>query len=105
MTDWRDAAACEADSCFGRLHAFRHPFNTVTVGFTIVYPPRLSGTPEYKDEGCEFSIGFEKELADRLVGDVEFSRFFEFRGVDAEEGLARRGLAWRAGMKVSEIGL
>lgn len=90
MTDWRDAAACEADFGFGRPHAFRHPFNTVTVGITIVYPPRLSGATAWEDEGCEFSIGFEKELAEGLVRDLEFSRFFEFRGVDAEEGTARR---------------
>ena len=33
----------------------------------------------------EFCIGFEKELAERLVADPEWSKYFEFRGVDSED--------------------
>lgn len=91
-TDWRDAEACAADFGFARPHAFRFPFDTVTAGMSVVYPPRLNGAPAGEDEGCEFSIGFEKELAEGLVRDPEWSRFFEFRGLDAEEGTARRSV-------------
>ncbi|SPO06748.1 related to Tri201 - trichothecene 3-O-acetyltransferase [Cephalotrichum gorgonifer] len=80
-TDWRDARPCDADFGFGQPHAFRFPFDTVTPGLAVVYPARAGGSP---DEGVEFSVAFETELIEGLVGDPEWSRFFEFRGVDAE---------------------
>lgn len=89
-TDWRDASAADADFGFARPHAFRFPFDTVTTGISVVYPPRLNEGPSGEDEGNEFSIGFEKDLADGLVADPEWNRFFEFRGVDAEEGTGQR---------------
>ena len=84
-TDWRDAAACTADFGFAQPRALRFPFDTVSAGLSVVYPPRAGG-PAGEDEGCEFCVGFEKVLAGELVADAEFARFFEFRGVDAEEG-------------------
>ena len=82
-TEWRDTRPCDADFGFAKPHAFRFPFDTVTAGLTVVYPVRSTGS---EDEGHEFCIGFEKELAEGLVGDEEWGRWFEFRGVDAEEG-------------------
>ncbi|KAI4869226.1 hypothetical protein F4820DRAFT_45233 [Hypoxylon rubiginosum] len=84
-TDWRDARAVEADFGFGAPYAFRFPFDTVTVGLTVVLPARKHGAPRGDDEGNEFSIGFEKELAEDLIDDPEWNRYFEFRGVDSED--------------------
>lgn len=84
-TEWRDTAPCDADFGFATPHGFRFPFDTVTAGLTVVYPVRKNG-PAGDDEGNEFSIGFEKELAKDLIEDPEWNKFFEFRGVDAEEG-------------------
>lgn len=85
-TEWRDTNPCGADFGFARPHALRFPFDTVTAGLAVVYPVRTNGPPAGDDEGNEFSIGFEKELADDLINDPEWNKYFEFRGVDAEEG-------------------
>lgn len=84
-TEWRDTRAGQADFGFAKPHAFRFPFDTVTSGLAVVYPARTSSPPAGDDEGNEFSIGFEKELAQSLIEDPEWNRYFEFRGVDAEE--------------------
>ncbi|KAG9255119.1 uncharacterized protein F5Z01DRAFT_75111 [Emericellopsis atlantica] len=84
-TEWRDTAPCDADFGFATPYAFRFPFDTVTAGLTVVYPVRKNG-PAGDDEGNEFSIGFEKELSKGLIEDPEWNKFFEFRGIDAEEG-------------------
>ncbi|OJJ04313.1 hypothetical protein ASPVEDRAFT_136175 [Aspergillus versicolor CBS 583.65] len=83
-TDWRDTRPGEADFGFGKPHAFRFPFDTVTAGMTVVYPVRTNNPPAGEDEGHEFSIGFERELAEGLIEDPEWNRYFEYRGVDAE---------------------
>ncbi|KAI0386950.1 hypothetical protein F5Y04DRAFT_74076 [Hypomontagnella monticulosa] len=90
-TCWRDSRVCEADFGFAKPFAFRVPFNTVTAGLTIVYPPRTNGAPSGADEGNEFAIGFEKEIAQDLINDPEWNKYFEFRGVDAEEQLNASG--------------
>lgn len=84
-TEWRDTRCCEADFGFARPHALRFPFDTVTAGLAVVYPVRTTGAPAGEDEGSEFSIGFEKELTEGLIADPEWNKYFEFRGVDAEE--------------------
>lgn len=84
-TDWRDTRPGEADFGFGKPHAFRFPFDTVTPGLAVVYPVRTNSPPAGEDEGHEFSIGFERELAAGLIEDPEWNRYFEYRGVDAEE--------------------
>lgn len=84
-TDWRDTRPGEADFGFGKPHAFRFPFDTVTPGLAVVYPVRTNNPPAGEDEGHEFSIGFERELAAGLIEDPEWNRYFEYRGVDAEE--------------------
>ncbi|RYP42208.1 hypothetical protein DL767_000372 [Monosporascus sp. MG133] len=86
-TEWRESRVYEADFGFAKPYAFRHPFNTVSAGLTIVYPVRTIGAPAGEDEGNEFCVGFEKELAKDLIEDPEWNKYFEFRGVDAEEGV------------------
>jgi len=85
ITEWRDTKPSEADFGFGRPVAFRAPFDTVTAGLTLVYPPRTVDPPAGEDEGLEMCFGFEKELTKGLLEDPEWNRFFEFRGVDAED--------------------
>ncbi|KAK3314581.1 transferase family-domain-containing protein [Apodospora peruviana] len=86
ITDWRQTRPYEADFGFGRPYAFRFPFETVTAGLTVIYPERTNGAPPAgDDEGNEFCIAFEKEIARDLVEDPEWNRYFEFRGVDSEE--------------------
>lgn len=84
-TDWRDTRMGEADFGFGTPYGFRFPFDTVTVGLTIVLPVRKYGAPAGDDEGNEFSIGFERQLAKDLINDPEWNKYFEFRGVESEE--------------------
>lgn len=84
-TEWRDTRVTDADFGFARPYAFRFPFDTVTAGLTVVLPVRTVGAPAGDDEGNEFSIGFEKELTKDLIEDPEWNKYFEFRGVDAEE--------------------
>lgn len=87
VTDWRDADVCTADFGFGKPTAFRHLFDTVTEGLVIVYPPHNTARD---DEGIELQVAFEKELVPQLVNDPEWSKYFEFRGVDAEEADPRQ---------------
>ncbi|KAF4470314.1 acyl transferase [Fusarium albosuccineum] len=87
-TEWRDTRPCEADFGFAKPHAFRFPFDTVTPGLTVVHPVRTNDAPAGEDEGNEFSIGFEKEIADDLLQDPEWTKYFEFRGIDAEEKIS-----------------
>lgn len=86
ITDWRDADVCTADFGFGKPTAYRHLFDTVTEGLVIVYPPHNG--PAGDDEGIELQVAFEKELVQQLVNDPEWNKYFEFRGVDAEEASA-----------------
>ncbi|KAK1990084.1 hypothetical protein LX36DRAFT_440245 [Colletotrichum falcatum] len=88
LTDWRHADVCAADFGFARPAAFRHLFGSgmVPEGIVVVYPPRLGG-PAGDDEGVELQVAFEKELARQLVEDPGWNRYFEFRGVDAEDAV------------------
>lgn len=90
-TEWRDTRPCDADFGFAKPYAFRFPFDTVTAGLTVVYPVRTNGAPAGDNEGNEFSIGFEKELTEGLINDPEWNKYFEFRGVDAEEKIDAEG--------------
>ncbi|KAK6697610.1 hypothetical protein SNK04_013863 [Fusarium graminearum] len=66
-----------------RSQLYRHLLDRITEGVIIVYPPR-DPLPE-SDEGCEFAIFYEKRLAQDLINDDEWSEYFEYRGVDAED--------------------
>ncbi|CAJ0545167.1 Ff.00g086400.m01.CDS01 [Fusarium sp. VM40] len=84
QTDHRDADITAADFGFTKPVTYRHLLDRITQGVIIVYPPRDT-SPE-SDEGCEFAIFYEKRLAQDLIDDVEWSQYFEYRGVDAEDG-------------------
>ncbi|KAL2170477.1 hypothetical protein VTG60DRAFT_4857 [Thermothelomyces hinnuleus] len=86
QTDHRDADIVSADFGFARPLTYRHLLDRITEGIIIIYPTRDNDPAS--DEGPEFSIAYEKHLAHDLINDAEFARFFEYRGVDAED--ARR---------------
>ncbi|KAF6834745.1 acyl transferase [Colletotrichum musicola] len=83
MTDWRTADVCGADFGLGKPVAFRHLFDTLSEGLVIVYPPHNG--PAGDDEGIELQFAFEKELLTQLIEEPKWKKYFEFRGVDAEE--------------------
>jgi hypothetical protein len=83
QTDHRDADIVSADFGFARPLTYRHLLDRVTEGVIIIYPARNNDTAS--DEGPEFSIAYEKHLAQHLIDDAEFGKFFEYRGVDAED--------------------
>lgn len=80
LTDWRDADVCQADFGFGKPVAWRHLFNNVCENLSLLYPPRNG--PAGDDEGVEMFVPVEAEIVDALVADPEWSKYFEFRGVD-----------------------
>ncbi|KAH0430613.1 acyl transferase [Colletotrichum camelliae] len=90
MTDWRDADVRSADFGFGKPGAFRHLLDTMAEGLVIVYPPHRG--PAGEEEGIELQFAFEKELVQQLVDDPEWNKYFEFRGVDAEEASSAHGV-------------
>ncbi|KAK1144060.1 hypothetical protein N8T08_005722 [Aspergillus melleus] len=81
QTDHRDANITAADFGFATPITYRHLMDSVSQGVMIIYPPRKGG-PE-SDEGPEFSLAYEKSLAQTLIDDPEWNKFFEYRGVDA----------------------
>ncbi|KAG7044270.1 hypothetical protein JMJ77_0012085 [Colletotrichum scovillei] len=86
VTDWRDADPYTADFGFGRPSGFRCPWDSVTGGLVVVYPPRPARmSPGGDDEGNEVSLAVEKELVWDLLADPEWNRVFEFRGVEVED--------------------
>ncbi|PWY85041.1 hypothetical protein BO70DRAFT_379138 [Aspergillus heteromorphus CBS 117.55] len=79
QTDHRDANVNVADFGFATPVTYRNLCDDITQGVMYIYPPRLGlGS----DEGCEFSIAYEKHLARELIEDPEWNKFFEYRGVD-----------------------
>ncbi|KAL2818574.1 transferase [Aspergillus granulosus] len=81
QTDHRDASTTGANFGFATPLTYRHLQDQVTNGVIIIYPPRTNvGNP---DEGCEFAIFYEKDLAQALIDDPEWNKYFEYRGVDA----------------------
>ncbi|KAF6827969.1 acyl transferase [Colletotrichum plurivorum] len=81
QTDHRDVDIVRADFGFARPATYRFLIDYVTEGAIVVYPPRDPSPAS--DEGPEFSICYEEALAQTLIEDVEFNRYFEYRGVDA----------------------
>lgn len=82
QTDHRDANIVSADFGFAAPLTYRHLLDRVTEGVIIIYPTR-NNDPE-SDDGPEFSIAYEKHLAHDLINDAEFGKYFEYRGIDAE---------------------
>jgi hypothetical protein len=92
LTDWRYANLCTFDFGFGKADCHRHLFGGVPMCLAVVYPPRKG--PAGDDEGMEVQFSFETELVPLLLQDPEWSRYFEFRGVDAwDEESLRMGKA------------
>lgn len=86
FTDHRDAYMASTDFGFATPITHRHLTDRITEGLIIVYPPRRLH-PE-SDEGPEFSFFYEKRLAQTLIEDSESGKYFEYRGVDAEDASA-----------------
>jgi hypothetical protein len=83
QTDHCDADITSADFGFGTPTTYRHLLDCVTQGVLIIYPPRDKALES--DVGPEFSITYEKSLKQTLIDDVEWNRYFEYRGVDSVE--------------------
>lgn len=81
MTDHRDVNPTAANFGFATPVAYRHLLDCITNGVIVVYPPRVND--EGSDEGPEFAIFYERDLAQTLIEDAEWNRYFEYRGVDA----------------------
>ncbi|KAJ5779433.1 Transferase [Penicillium paradoxum] len=81
LTDHRDANLTGTDFGFAKPFAYRHLIDRLTPGVTIIYPSR-DLSPE-SDEGPEFSISYETSLKQALIEDPEWTKYFEYRGVDA----------------------
>ncbi|KAM0256389.1 hypothetical protein ACHAQJ_005040 [Trichoderma viride] len=86
ITDHRDASVASVDFGFAKAITYRHLIDRITEGVIMVYPPR-NNDPE-SDEGPEFSFFYEKRLAQTLIEDAEFNKYFEYRGIDAEDASA-----------------
>ncbi|KAL4801807.1 transferase [Aspergillus unguis] len=80
QTDHRDVNISAADFGFGTPIAYRQLLDRVTNGVIVVYPPRQNGNP---DEGYEFAIFYERDLARTLVEDETWNQYFGYRGIDA----------------------
>lgn len=83
VSDWRVANLCKFDFGFGELSGWRHLFGGVPPCQILVYAPHKG--PAGDDEGIELQITFETELTQQLIHDSEWSKYFEFRGVDASD--------------------
>jgi hypothetical protein len=85
-SDWRSGNYCTYDFGFGKPEAHRHLFGGVPLCQAVVFPPRVG--PRGEDEGIEIQFAFETELVEALLRDEEWGRYFEFRGVDADDGMS-----------------
>ncbi|KAF5667310.1 acyl transferase [Fusarium heterosporum] len=85
-SDWRKADVCALNFGFSKPTAHRHLFGGVPLSQVVVFPPRVG--PAGDDEGIEVQVSIETEIIPKMINDPEWSRYFEFRGVDAsEEGI------------------
>ncbi|KAK2066050.1 hypothetical protein LY76DRAFT_652035 [Colletotrichum caudatum] len=82
QTDHRSANITTADFGFARPATYRYLMSEVTNNGIVVYPSR-DPSPE-SDEGPEFVIMYETELAQTLIDDPIWNEFFEYRGIEAE---------------------
>lgn len=79
MTDWRSTNIAAADFGLARPTTFRHVSDNYTRCIVQVLPPRAAAPDS--DEGCEFVVTYEKDLAKTLIGDPEWNKYFEYRGL------------------------
>jgi hypothetical protein len=83
VSDWRVAEISTYDFGFAEPIAWRHLFGGVPLCQVVVYAPRKG--PARDDEGMEVQLTFETEIVQQLVNDPEWSKYFEYRGIDASE--------------------
>jgi hypothetical protein len=83
ISDWRYSDICKFDWGFAQPTAYRHLFGGVPLCQVIVFPARKG--PAGDDEGMEVQLTFETELVSQLLHDPDWSKYFEFRGVDASD--------------------
>jgi hypothetical protein len=81
ISDWRYSNVCTFDWGFAKPTCYRHLFGGVPLCQVIVFPPHNG--PAGDDEGIEVQLTFETELVPQLLRDPDWSKYFEFRGVDA----------------------
>ncbi|KAK8064660.1 acyltransferase [Apiospora phragmitis] len=82
VTDHRPGDISGFDFGFGKPLTYRHMWgDLLTAGLILIYAPVQSGKAG-ADEGCMFTVTMEKELVPVLCADPEWSRYFEYRGVD-----------------------
>lgn len=83
VTDHRPADVSSCDFGFG--FPLTHRFLTgddISLNMTLVYPATRSCKESDGDEGTIWSITMEKAVVPALLNDVEWSRYFEYRGID-----------------------
>ncbi|KAI1337554.1 transferase family-domain-containing protein [Xylariaceae sp. FL0016] len=80
VTDHRSGDVSGLDFGFAKSLTYRYIWgDDVTAGLILIYAPVTSANP---DEGCMFTVTMEKELIPKLREDPEWSKYFEYRGVD-----------------------
>ncbi|KAF2105485.1 hypothetical protein BDV96DRAFT_592413 [Lophiotrema nucula] len=86
VSDWRPSDLCTLDFGFAEPTAWRHLFGGPPLSQAVIYPPHKG--PAGDDEGFEIQFTLETELVPQVLSDLDWSRYFEFRGVDAsDEGI------------------
>lgn len=81
VTDHRSADVSGFDFGFAKPITYRHLWGDVnTAGVIVIYAPVPS--KEKPDEGWMFTITMEKELVPMLIETAEWTKYFEYRGID-----------------------
>ncbi|KAL6704173.1 hypothetical protein ACN47E_008733 [Coniothyrium glycines] len=83
VSDWRYADMSTLDFGFAQPTAWRHLFGGVPLSQAIIYPPHKG--PSGDEEGCEVQFTVETEVVPQVLNDPDWSKYFEFRGVDASD--------------------
>ncbi|KAH8205015.1 hypothetical protein TruAng_000898 [Truncatella angustata] len=81
VTDHRKGDISSFDFGFAKPITYRHLWGSlITTGLILIYAPICSDASP--DEVCMFTITKEKELVPKLLEDPEWTKYFEYRGVD-----------------------
>ncbi|KAJ4387462.1 hypothetical protein N0V93_008054 [Gnomoniopsis smithogilvyi] len=81
ITDHRSADVSNFDFGFAKPITYRHLWGDVnTAGVIVIYAPIKSRANP--DEGWMFTINMEKELVSKLTETEEWTKYFEYRGID-----------------------
>lgn len=84
VSDWRGVDVCSMEYGFGKPIAWRLLMGKVALSQICVYAARHG--PSGEDEGMEVLLTVENELLGKLIGDEDWVKFFEYRGLDAWDG-------------------